>query len=213
MEFPDPVPTKNMWIYVIWRARSHESGKRVRVKNQMCSSKKLIIALPASQPAVGTLPASQLIIGCLNITSQLLEPFIHMWSLGAGSSWIFGAKFCIEVSNYTRISVQPAFRTSVWPSEQQLARNQLATVILQPLGVSISSALAVQNLWIQANCVCNPWSDRSGWLQCWSRGATGMLEVTAQWRHFKCAVICNLDSHCTYLREDHDHPLPAGPWL
>ena len=31
-----------------------------------------------------------------------------------------------------------------------------------------------------------------------SRGAVGILEVTAQRRHFKFAVICNLDADCTY---------------
>ena len=32
-----------------------------------------------------------------------------------------------------------------------------------------------------------------------SRGAVGIFEVTAQRRHFKFAVICNLDADCTYL--------------
>ena len=39
---------------------------------------------------------------------------------------------------------------------------------------------------------------RSVLLQC-SRGAVGILEVTAQRRHFKFAVICNLDADSTYL--------------
>ena len=41
----------------------------------------------------------------------------------------------------------------------------------------------------------------------------GILEVTAQRRHFKFAVICNLDADCTYLREDAYHSLLSGPLL
>ena len=47
-----------------------------------------------------------------------------------------------------------------------------------------------------------------------SRGAVGILEVTAQRRHFKFAVICNPDADCTYLREDDEHIDTSGPpWL
>ena len=38
-----------------------------------------------------------------------------------------------------------------------------------------------------------------------SRGAVGILEVTAQRRHLKLAAICNLDADCTYLREAGDN--------
>ena len=42
----------------------------------------------------------------------------------------------------------------------------------------------------------------------------GILEVTAQRRHFKFAVICNLDADCTYLREADEHIDSSGPaWL
>ena len=42
----------------------------------------------------------------------------------------------------------------------------------------------------------------------------GILEVTAQRRHFKFAVVCNLDADCTYLREDDEHIDSSGPpWL
>ena len=34
-----------------------------------------------------------------------------------------------------------------------------------------------------------------------SRGAVGILGVTAQRRHFKFAVICNIDADSIYLRE------------
>ena len=44
-----------------------------------------------------------------------------------------------------------------------------------------------------------------------SRGAVGILEVTAQRRHFKFAVIWNLDADCTHLREDDHHSFPFGP--
>ena len=42
------------------------------------------------------------------------------------------------------------------------------------------------------------------------RWAVGILEVTAQRRHFKFVVICNLDADCTYLREDDHHSFPFG---
>ena len=59
--------------------------------------------------------------------------------------------------------------------------------------------------------VCNPWTHMEPFV--WSRGAVGILEVTAQRRHFKFAVICNLDVDCPYLRED-DHPsFPFRPPL
>ena len=41
-----------------------------------------------------------------------------------------------------------------------------------------------------------------GLFQSYSRGAVGILEVTAQRRHFKFAVICNQDADCTYLQDD-----------
>ena len=44
--------------------------------------------------------------------------------------------------------------------------------------------------------------DFSGLLFCFvsqQGSAVGILEVTAQRRHFKFAVICNLDADCTYL--------------
>ena len=44
-----------------------------------------------------------------------------------------------------------------------------------------------------------------------SRGAVGILEVTAQRRHFKLAVIWNLDADGTHLREDDHHSFPFGP--
>ena len=46
-----------------------------------------------------------------------------------------------------------------------------------------------------------------------SRGAVGILEVTAQRRHFKFALICNPDADCTYLRKDDHHSFPFGPPL
>ena len=66
-------------------------------------------------------------------------------------------------------------------------------------------------------CVCNPWNHRDpfglfGFWFCfhiYSRGAVGILEVTAQRRHFKFAVICNLDADCTYLH----FPSPHGKRL
>ena len=43
----------------------------------------------------------------------------------------------------------------------------------------------------------------------------GILEVTAQGRHFKFAVICNLDADCMYLREEDDHSIHffLGPFV
>ena len=37
-----------------------------------------------------------------------------------------------------------------------------------------------------------------------------MLEVTAQRRHFKFAVICNLYADCTHLREDDERIDSSG---
>ena len=51
---------------------------------------------------------------------------------------------------------------------------------------------------VSVRCVCVTLGI-IGILLDFSRGAVGILEVTAQRRHFKFAVICNLDADCTYL--------------
>ena len=55
-------------------------------------------------------------------------------------------------------------------------------------------------------CVCVTLG-LTGHLSVLCRGAEGILEV----RHFKFAVICNLDADCTYLRDDDHHLFPFAP--
>ena len=50
-----------------------------------------------------------------------------------------------------------------------------------------------------------------GFFKSYSRGAVGILEVTAQRRHFMFAVVRNLDADCTYLQHDDHHSFLFGP--
>ena len=83
----------------------------------------------------------------------------------------------------------------------------------------IHECVALEVTGVQSDCADLAFSfsresDCADFAFSFSRGAVGILEVTTQRRHFKFAVIGNLDADSTYLREDDEHTDSSGPpWL